>query len=151
MPLVAEYDSILLPSRAIHLLQKLSKKRLQKIAEKSRSKAGPPEENNNNIICKLCKNPITSNSHAIAIDGQRQHTCSNPAGIAFTIRSFSAAPGCVNQGTPTLDFTWFDGYAWNHSLCSHCFSHLGWFFQSDSHSFFGLISDRLHEEKSTHT
>lgn len=148
MPVAVRWGIISSPKWILHLLQKLSKKQIQKITSKSRSKAGPPQEKHHPIVCRVCGHSITSSAHTIQVDGNHLHTCTNPKGITFHVRCFAAAPGCMNQGNPTTDFTWFAGYAWNYSLCSQCLSHLGWFFQSGSHSFFGLINDHLLQEAS---
>jgi hypothetical protein len=148
MPAGAGWSIASSPRWTFHLLQKLSKKQIQKIAPRSRSKSGPPKQDNHALVCRICGHPITSAAHIIEVDGHHHHTCTNPKGIRFHIRCFAAAPGCLNQGDPTSDFTWFAGYAWNYSLCCQCLSHLGWFFQSGSHSFFGLINDHLLQQKS---
>lgn len=97
------------------------------------------------IICRNCGNIITSLESMISMNGQHQHTFINPSGIIFTIGCFSKAEGCITSGEPTSDFTWFDLYSWNHALCANCLFHLGWFYDSGSDSFFGLILDNLRE------
>ena len=97
------------------------------------------------ILCKYCKNKITSNDARIPVAGKQQHVFSNPSGFVYEIGCFSFAYGCVNHGPPTLEFTWFAGYAWRFALCSACHSHLGWFYQSRENSFYGLILDYLVE------
>ena len=47
------------------------------------------------------------------------------------------------HGRETDEFTWFQGFTWQYSLCGTCFDHLGWFFNSAGRSFFGLISSKL--------
>jgi hypothetical protein len=97
------------------------------------------------ILCSLCDHRITRPSAEISVNGKPRHTFSNPNGFIFEIRCFSKAPGCINEGVPTEEYTWFPGHAWCYSLCAQCLAHLGWFFSSGTGEFFGLIIDRLKE------
>ena len=74
-----------------------------------------------------------------------EHVFFNPSGLAFTIRCFRQAPGCLVQGAATDAFTWFAGYHWRLALCKRCLTHLGWRFETRDDRFFALISDRLLE------
>jgi hypothetical protein len=102
------------------------------------------------ILCRQCGNKVTSPDCIIAVDGSHQHTFTNPAGVVYDIGCFSFADGCFIHGEPTFEHTWFEGFCWNFSLCSHCFSHLGWFFNGGEESFFGLIVDRLIDTTPAH-
>jgi hypothetical protein len=93
---------------------------------------------------------VTAPERIITVNGQHQHTFTNPAGLTYEIGCFSLAEGCVVHGEPTLEHTWFDGFSWNFSVCSSCLLHLGWFFQRGKESFFGLIIDRLADSAQTH-
>jgi hypothetical protein len=95
------------------------------------------------LICSNCSAPITSGKEAVSVNGSHEHAFFNPAGIAFEIRCFKQAPGCLVQGDPTTEFSWFAGYRWQYATCGNCLTHLGWFFLSGNNSFFGLISDRV--------
>jgi hypothetical protein len=95
------------------------------------------------IRCKSCGNTITSIDTVMYVAGQHRHTFKNPAGIVYTIGCFSSAKGCFNMGEPTLEFTWFPGYTWCYSVCSKCYTHMGWFYQSGDSTFYGLILNRL--------
>lgn len=101
------------------------------------------------ILCRQCKNKVTTSSNRIDKNGSHKHIFNNPGGYIFEIGCFGAAPGCVNQGPPTLEFSWFSGFSWRFSLCSGCHTHLGWLYRSvgGQNSFYGLILDRLVEEK----
>ncbi len=104
------------------------------------------KEHKNYILCRTCRKIITAPSSRISIQGSHQHVFFNPMGIVFEIGCFSSAPGCIQSGTLTYEFTWFDGYAWNISLCSSCYTHLGWYYQSNTgSSFYGLILTQLEE------
>ncbi len=100
-------------------------------------------QNDEKIICKACQHPITSHENRIEVNGQHQHVFSNPIGVVYEIGCFSSTNGCVNKGVPTLEHSWFKGFAWRFVLCSNCYSHLGWFYQSENDSFYGLILDAL--------
>lgn len=96
------------------------------------------------ILCKTCNHKITSREESISVSNSHHHTFANPAGILFDIGCFKSAPGCVNTGPFTEEFSWFQGFKWRISICESCFTHLGWMFlSSTNHMFFGLIPDRL--------
>jgi filamentous hemagglutinin family protein len=97
------------------------------------------------ILCKVCHHSITSLDQKIQVNGTHHHIFRNPAGLVFEIGCFSSAHGCVNYGTPTLEYTWFNGFTWRYALCSHCHLHLGWFYQSPTSCFYGLILSNLLE------
>lgn len=94
------------------------------------------------LICRRCKQLITSESDAININEQHIHTFMNPAGIIYTFGCFQNAKGCVSDGKSTLEYSWFRNYSWQIALCSGCHEHLGWFFQNGQ-KFFALILDKL--------
>jgi hypothetical protein len=107
-------------------------------------------EEESHIICKNCGNIITTLESMISVNDRHKHTFSNPTGIVFAIGCFSTADGCIIVGEPTTDFTWFDSYRWSHAICSNCLFHMGWFYDSGSESFFGLILNNLLETDRTH-
>ncbi len=99
------------------------------------------------IRCGVCRNPVTTSAHRMNVNGHHRHVFNNPSGHIFEIGCFSAADGCVAQGIPTFEFTWFAGFTWRLALCSRCLSHLGWQYQSaGGNSFYGLILANLAEE-----
>lgn len=97
------------------------------------------------IICKLCMHIITSHDKGIIINGKHMHTYKNPEGYMYTLGCYIQAKGCKNVGKPTMEYTWFPGFSWIYAICSKCFSHLGWHYQSGDYSFYGLILNRLIE------
>jgi hypothetical protein len=101
------------------------------------------------IICRNCRHTIASPESVITVNGRHQHTFINPSGITYQIGCFSSADGCLIHGEPTLEFTWFEGFSWSFSICSNCFIHLGWYYQSSEENFFGLITDLLESTFST--
>ncbi len=102
----------------------------------------------NRIICKGCGHPITAAKFRTERNGKQLHTFFNPQGILFEIGCFVKAPGCMVQGAPTTEFSWFPGYAWHYAHCGNCLEHLGWqFLVADGQGgFFGLILPKLIEK-----
>lgn len=98
------------------------------------------------LLCKICGHHITSHDRAIEHGGSHNHVFINPAGMVFRIGCFSRAPGCLNAGEPTGEFTWFPGYDWSFAVCAGCMSHLGWLYESGNDSFYGLILANLVED-----
>ncbi|NJO17998.1 MAG: hypothetical protein HC877_20405 [Thioploca sp.] len=97
------------------------------------------------ILCKVCHYPITVLEQKIPVNGTHHHIFRNPTGLVFEIGCFSSAAGCVNYGTPTLEYTWFSGFTWCYAFCFNCHLHLGWCYQSPSSYFYGLILNNLLE------
>lgn len=96
------------------------------------------------VCCKTCGHCLTHRRKAIEVKGSHEHTFRNPAGYSFHLMCFADAPGCLNIGTPTLEATWFPGYAWSFALCAGCQGHLGWWYAASTEDVFvGLIATRL--------
>ena len=106
-------------------------------ADRARSSDGRELE------CRRCRAAITTRADAIRVSGSHEHTFFNPAGFVYEIGCFSLAPGCVEIGSPTEDFSWFPGYAWRLALCGSCGIHLGWHFSGRTPHFYGLIIERI--------
>lgn len=102
------------------------------------------------ILCKNCGSIVTAPEHIIAVNGHHTYTFTNPSGITYRIGCFSSAHGCITDGDPTLDHTWFEGFSWNYALCLNCLIHLGWYYQRGDEGFFGLILDNLEDNTRTH-
>jgi hypothetical protein len=101
------------------------------------------------LLCAACGNGITTPSARTTLFGQYVHHKTNPYGFQFVIGCFSEAPGCAIQGDPVPQDTWFPGYTWRFALCDNCGTHLGWYYESPSQSYFyGLVLERLVEEES---
>ena len=96
------------------------------------------------IYCRLCQHAVTDQDSAMDIGLAHLHSFTNPTGILYTIRCFHAAPGCAISGQPTTEHSWFGGYRWQYANCSHCYQHLGWYYEGRrQRNFFGLIANRL--------
>lgn len=96
------------------------------------------------IRCRLCSAPLTHQQERIDIDGNHEHSFTNPHDIRFHLGCFSAAPGCAIAGHQTPAFSWFRGFYWQYALCGECQEHVGWYYE-DRHqnNFFGLILSKL--------
>lgn len=104
-------------------------------------------EGGTRIVCRMCLHTITWNKARMEVNGKHQHTFFNPQGLVFDLGCFSIAPGCTCLGAPSLEFTWFPGFAWSVAVCRACRSHLGWRYlpRISGRGFHGLILDRLVE------
>jgi hypothetical protein len=98
------------------------------------------------ILCRQCRQVITSPDERIVVQGSHQHTFANPHGIIYEIGCFRSVIGCGYAGPASDEFSWFRGFSWRVAVCAMCLTHLGWLFiSSGSDSFNGLILDRLLE------
>jgi len=130
-------------SSIFRFFQQFQKKNLQRIQTRLAQHSQQKKTPDNHLYCIFCRHRITSLENTISVNGNAKHLFTNPQGIVFEISCFSEANGCAQTGTPTLEFTWFHGYRWRYAICAKCHMHLGWFYQSDSHQFFGLILKSL--------
>jgi hypothetical protein len=81
------------------------------------------------------------------MNGAHEHVVFNPAGIVFRIVCFAKAPGTLDIGPASDQFSWFKGYDWRLCLCGSCRTHLGWTYAGavPPAGFHGLIRPRLVE------
>jgi len=99
------------------------------------------------LYCFHCFQLICFKSEAIEMAGRHEHVFTNPAKMTFRIACYEQAAGCYSVGTPTCEYTWFQGYQWQIAVCIGCGEHLGWMFTGPD-TFFGLICNRLVDESS---
>jgi len=97
------------------------------------------------LLCRTCGQVITHQASRREVGGRHEHLRLNPAAFAFIFGCFSEAPGCLVDGLPTDEATWFPGSRWQYAHCAKCQAHLGLAF-SGGDSFFGLLLERLVEE-----
>lgn len=97
------------------------------------------------IVYAHCLFKITSPEFLFFVDGLHVYHFTNPVGNSFQIRLFSKASGCKEEGSPSLEYTWFPNFAWNFALCANCNRHLGWKYHSEWKTFFGLIANQIIE------
>jgi hypothetical protein len=96
----------------------------------------------NDWLCAWCQNRVASEKDRFPCNGKEEFTFRNPEGIRFEIITFSQTLGCHQAGVPTLDHTWFPGYAWSYCQCDRCGQHLGWYY-AGTIEFAGLIIARI--------
>lgn len=91
------------------------------------------------IRCKKCDYDLTTSRLAIEPQGK---VFRNALGFSFNLFCYSDAPGTVDIGKPTTEFSWFPGYAWSYAHCAKCGQHLGWWF-TGTRRFVGLIANQI--------
>ena len=96
----------------------------------------------NDWLCAWCLNRVASEKDRFCYDGKSEFSFKNPEGIRFDIFTFSRTIGCRQVGVPTLEHTWFPGYAWSYCVCDLCRMHLGWHYTGPS-EFVALIRERI--------
>jgi len=133
----------------LYTLKQSSEEQIEEVSSKILQET-ETEKEKESILCRNCKNEITSAEFTTAFNGQHAHIFKNPAGLTFHIGCFSRAWGCIVYGIPTYEYTWFAGFSWSVALCSNCLTHLGWHYQSGGNSFFGLILANLVKDSKTH-
>jgi len=144
--MIYQTESPATQNHPLHAFQKLTESQLDKLRNRLEEQDEEEEEKENLILCRNCRNRITSADNGIFIDGLHRHVFSNPYGIVFEIGCFGSAEGCLNRGMSTTEFSWFEGFSWRYAICSRCHVHLGWYFQSrGTESFYGLILNNLVE------
>lgn len=109
------------------------------ILEKDKQETGEKEI----VLCRFCCSIITHTDNLMAVNGSYYHVFANPHGHVFEIGCYKRAPGCLARLEPSAEFSWFSGYHWQIAICRTCSNHLGWYFQSNASSFFGLIQKDL--------
>jgi len=114
-------------------------------AAREEQERGVGQRRGRTLACASCANPITDKSAMIAVNGTRTHLFTNPDGYRFRIGCFAGAHGLDGDGEPTYEYTWFAGFTWQAQSCSRCHVHVGWFYQSQESSFYGLILSQLVE------
>ena len=102
--------------------------------------------NEEKFVCEVCRYFITTTSSRIELFGGHVHNRINPAGFVFRLGLFADAPGVVAVTEPSLEFSWFSGYAWQIVVCRGCLEHLGWEFR-DEKRFFALLPEKLVVER----
>ncbi len=99
------------------------------------------------LLCRECRQVITSPVERTEVQGAHLHTCANPAGILYQIGCFRKVRGCGYVGPATAEWSWFKGFSWRVAVCNNCLTHLGWQYLTSGHSrFHGLILNRLVQE-----
>lgn len=99
------------------------------------------------LLCRGCRSLIAKDAMRTRVHGKHEHVFANPAGYVYQVGCFSAAPGCSHEGTPSWEFTWFQGHSWQIAVCRGCNALMGWRFRPPSgQGFHALILTHLIEE-----
>ena len=107
-----------------------------------------PSENDKFIVCRQCRQIITSPAERIEMEGAHRHTFANPHGIVYQIGCFKSVTGCGDVGPASDEWSWFKGFSWRVAVCGTWLLHVGWLFISKGGlRFYGLIVDRSVEIK----
>lgn len=90
------------------------------------------------VCCKLCRSKISATCNLFTVGGADGTTGAyvNEYGVihqTVTVREVEEQKLVCTGSAETKD-SWFPGYSWTITYCRHCFSHLGWKFQSVSQS-----------------
>ena len=93
-------------------------------------------------LCAWCLNRVANEKDRFQYGGKDEFAFTNPAGLRFKIITFTQTLGCRRAGKPTLEHTWFAGYAWSFCHCDQCGQHLGWCYTGQQ-EFVGLIKNRI--------
>ena len=116
----------------------------KKKARESKAEEEEKEKEEKYILCGRCENKITLPAYRVDVNGSFEHTFLNPGAQVYRIGCFQIADGCISLGVPTAEWTWFQGFEWQVTICGRCFFHLGWFYRAmEEQSFYGLILDEL--------
>ncbi|HEU4533185.1 MAG TPA: cereblon family protein [Polyangiaceae bacterium] len=108
------------------------------------------EERRRRFHCRACDTHVADHADLFTATGaEGPGFFVNPAGRFFEVLTLRRARSVAVAGKPTLEATWFDGYAWQFAICARCTAHLGWRYVAvagaEPPTFYGLIRDALVE------
>ncbi|XP_029034768.1 protein cereblon [Osmia bicornis bicornis] len=102
------------------------------------------------FVCCDCDSFIGRQSKMFPMSKEGpQGTYCNPAGIIHeTVTLYHAQGLTLSRNPPSIEYTWFPGYAWTVAMCENCGAHMGWKFTAvrndlKPRSFWGLIRKSL--------
>ena len=112
------------------------------------------QEEDVHLYCSLCNFEITTIHDRMHIEEKHEHIFPNPGGHIYRLGCFHQAPGCIQAGKFTGQYSWFEGCSWKYALCANCRIHLGWMYRFEARTrstgsneigdvFYGLILTRL--------
>lgn len=96
-------------------------------------------EERRRLRCRVCETEVADPAWVFDASGDGVAVFVNPAGYAHQLITTRQATNVVTQGDPTLEFTWFEGYAWQHLLCANCLHHLGWVYRATGDQALGVF------------
>lgn len=134
--------SLLVPAFELRQKQPAGATTPQDAARSKRS----DEERESWLSCAACGTRIARSSDTMPATEPQVYA--NPAGCVFALVLLTQAINLRHWGEPTLQHTWFSGYAWVVATCAGCNAHVGWQFVAcrpdlARAAFYGLLRDAL--------
>ena len=83
-------------------------------------------EDRKSYHCAHCGIFIAHGASLTAVNGAREHSYVNPAGVRCNFMTFSHCDNVLVHEDLYLEHSWFSGYGWRFLVCQGCFQHLGW-------------------------
>ncbi|CAL7937660.1 unnamed protein product [Xylocopa violacea] len=82
------------------------------------------------FVCSNCDSYIGKQSQIFPMSKEGpQGTYCNRAGIIHeTVTLYHAQGLRLSESEPSIEYTWFPGYAWIVAMCKNCDTHMGWKF-----------------------
>lgn len=113
-------------------------------ADDARSREAAPEK----LHCRRCGAEICDEDAVFSVtEGGAVQVFPNPGGWLRRIVTVRWARNLDAVSAPTLEFTWFAGYAWTIVACAGCGAHLGWRYEATANQalgrFYGLLVAEL--------
>jgi hypothetical protein len=105
-------------------------------------------ERRDKLLCARCRIGVSEASLLFVATGTGPRAVFvNPQGRVFEIVTVRDAFNIALVSGPTVEATWFPGYAWRIANCGGCGAHLGWRFEGASGGlppvFFGLVASSV--------
>jgi hypothetical protein len=99
------------------------------------------------IRCASCGALLMHPARLVPVGGTAMPVFVNPAGMFFELLLVDGVVNAFVVGPPTMEATWFAGYAWRCAVCRLCARHVGWRWDAASAGgtrwFCGLIRERI--------
>lgn len=106
------------------------------------------DKNRRSYHCAYCGAFITDSAAMITIQGARDHSFVNPAGVLCNFTTFVTCQNVTAHQELYVQHSWFPGYGWRFLLCARCFQHIGWKYDAVREglrppSFFGILVESV--------
>jgi len=98
--------------------------------------------------CSRCGAFIADSGAIISIQGAKDHSFVNPAGVLCNFTTFAHCHNVLVDKDLYLRHSWFSGYGWRYVMCGACMQHLGWHYDAvrkgaRPRSFFGILVETV--------
>jgi len=81
------------------------------------------------LVCLNCQTKLADQTSIFSMSTEGpQGTFINPNGHLHETLTLHHAINLSAIGSPSVEYSWFPGYAWTVLVCSSCYSHIGWRF-----------------------